>query len=324
MLARSKAAMLTALANTAASLAGAMIPNAAVMPIFETIASVLPGPTFIIAGAGPPVANIFPPVVAVLPSVPDILPAVSDILHPVAVMFLPLLAPLHQLIVFLRMLGLEPLQPLLQVGLALLHDFLEPLWIVLLEIVEPAQLLLFDLVLEPTVGLGVGVLQMREPLPKLGLALLDGLAKRFRILLFQLPQPLKLLGRLRMILQPVPSVFAPIADIFPSVPNVFSPVRDILPPVEAILQSVARAPVMAGIPPILPPVVHIFVAVAKVLPAIAHIFGTVADVLPVILPWLRAILSLCHRRHRPHHHRDYDLEQPISHLIVLPVASSEY
>ena len=78
-------------------------------------------------------------------------------------------------------------------GLALLHELPEPLWIALLQVLQAFPAMLLNLVLGLLIRFRICLFEMRETLTKFGLALLDGLLERFGIFLLQLPQLLNLL-----------------------------------------------------------------------------------------------------------------------------------
>ncbi len=134
----------------------------------------------------------------------------------------PIRMVLLEAFVGLRVVLLEALQSGLALLLSMRHDFLVLRWIrrlqflqsfldmlppllkrltkgfgiLLLQSLQAFLPALPKLIGDPLVGRRVGFFQIRQALLELGLALLDGLLKRFGVVLFELPQPLHFLGDL--------------------------------------------------------------------------------------------------------------------------------
>jgi hypothetical protein len=103
-----------------------------------------------------------------------------------------LLAALHELLVALRMLRLQFLQPSLQLRPAIRHELVKSLRVALPERFQTLLARLAHLLAKSLIGFGVGFFQVGQPLAQMGLALLDRLAERLRVFLFEPAQPLGL------------------------------------------------------------------------------------------------------------------------------------
>jgi len=76
----------------------------------------------------------------------------------------PLISPVHQFVVALRVALLEVLESFLDVRSALGHQLMKPFGVVLPQVLQMLTAPLKELTLHPLVGFGVGLLQMRKPI----------------------------------------------------------------------------------------------------------------------------------------------------------------
>ncbi|GEM_PF-5103778 len=112
---------------------------------------------------------------------------------------------------------------------------------------------------------------MLQARAQLGLALLNGLLERLRVLRLQLLEPVQLpvVG--------IAAVFVAVMDVLNMVANILAVVLDILTPIGDVLKPVRAPAIMLRIADILPAVDDVLAAVAHVFPVVAAIFHTVTD-----------------------------------------------
>ena len=100
----------------------------------------------------------------------------------------------RHLFVLRRIRGLQFLQSFMDTLPPLLKRLTKGFGILLLQSLQALLSALPKLIGDPGIGLRVGLLQMRQALLELGLALLDGLLKRFGVVLLELSKPLNFLA----------------------------------------------------------------------------------------------------------------------------------
>jgi hypothetical protein len=211
-----------------------------VTAVFPPVAEIFPA----VLDVFPPVAPVFQPVPAVLqtirrPGMPGRPPGILGaeplggfrmaLLELFQLLLTPRLAALHQLLVLFGLVRPDVLEPVFNLGPALLHNLAKPLRILLLE---PLQLLLaslLQLVRHPLIGFRIGFLQIRQALLHFLSALPDGLCEGLGVGRLQLPKPFGFFPKV------LPDILTSVPNLLPAILAVFLPVEHILMPVAAIL-----------------------------------------------------------------------------------------